>query len=447
MKREKFEIIYSVGVLIAIPILVVANTLLLVRYSQNAFNNELRRKADVVNSVISEMSKEDIKFQNFVDLESKLKSIEQIQPTIVATSIIIKQNNELKIVARSDSTPEQLSSGNKLQLNLAFERNLPIAKLIDATDRKGRPAQAWYVVSPATDEKGDVLAVVSSSLLTTDAQEAISSAYRTSFYVLIASIIVIFGLLFRHFRLIGYVQLLAKQRELNQTMGDFLSVATHELKAPTSIIKGYLSNVMDGLHGPINDDVRAQLQTSFAQTDRLNSLVQDLLNVSRIEQGRIEYTYSAVDSVKLLSIITQNYKVLAKEKGLDIIYQPAQNIPLIHADEGRLQEIFTNLIDNGVKYTATGSVTVTQIATKDSVITSIKDTGFGIGLEEKKRLFQRFYRIKNEQTEKISGTGLGLWIIKQYITSMGGTIEVESMQGAGSNFIVSMKIAQNDQKV
>ena len=263
---------------------------------------------------------------------------------------------------------------------------------------------------------------------------------------MIASIIVIFGLLFRHFRLIGYVQLLAKQRELNQTMGDFLSVATHELKAPTSIIKGYLSNVMDGLHGPINDDVRAQLQTSFAQTDRLNSLVQDLLNVSRIEQGRIEYTYSAVDSVKLLSIITENYKVLAKEKGLDIIYQPAQNIPLIHADEGRLQEIFTNLIDNGVKYTATGSVTVTQTATKDSVITSIKDTGFGIGPEEKKRLFQRFYRIKNEHTEKISGTGLGLWIIKQYITSMGGTIEVESMQGAGSNFIVSMKIAQNQQK-
>ncbi len=444
MKREKFEIIYSVGVLVAIPLLVVANTLLLVRYTQNAFNNELRRKADVVNSVISQTSIDDIKSKNYSQLESKLKSIEKDQPAIIASSVITKDNNELIVVAHSDSSPTELSSGNKLQLNLAFERNLPIAKLIDATDRSGRPAQAWYVVTPAVDQNGDVLAVVTSSLLTTDAQQAISSAYRTSFFVLVGSILLILGLLFRHFRLIGYVQLLARQRELNQTMSDFLSVATHELKAPTSIIKGYLSNVMDGLHGPISDDVNKQLQTAFAQTDRLNSLVQDLLNVSRIEQGRIEYTYTAVDSVKLLSMITDNYKVLAKEKGLEINYLPGEGVPLVHADEGRLQEIFTNLIDNAVKYTASGSVTIAQSITKDSVITSIKDTGFGINPEEKKRLFQRFYRIKNTQTQNISGTGLGLWIIKQYVTSMGGSIEVESMQGVGSNFIVTIRIANKE---
>ena len=114
MKREKFEIIYSVGVLVAIPLLVVTNTLLLVRYTQNAFNNELRRKADVVNSVISQTSIDDIKSKNYTQLESKLKSIEKDQPAIIASSVITKDNNELIVVAHSDSSPTELSSGNNV---------------------------------------------------------------------------------------------------------------------------------------------------------------------------------------------------------------------------------------------------------------------------------------------------------------------------------------------
>ena len=139
-------------------------------------------------------------------------------------------------------------------------------------------------------------------------------------------------------------------------------------------------------------------------------------------------------------MIIENYQPIAKEKNLQIIYEPTNNIPLVRADEGRVQEIFTNIIDNAIKYTSQGSVTITQQQEKGFIIINFRDTGFGISPVAKDRLFQRFYRVKTSQTEGISGTGLGLWIIKQYIEAMNGLIDVETMEGVGSNFIIKLQI-------
>ena len=184
----------------------------------------------------------------------------------------------------------------------------------------------------------------------------------------------------------------------------------------------------------------------MAQTERLNDLVKDLLNVSRVDQGRVQYNLSVVDTTKVIGIITENYTPIAAEKGLQLNFQTNIIVPPVYADDGRVQEVFTNLIDNAIKYTARGTVTITQQVNQSMVVTSIRDTGFGISTAAKQRLFQRFYRVQTPDTASISGTGLGLWIIKQYIEAMGGTIEVESMEGVGSNFVVSLPIATSHQK-
>lgn len=440
MKRDKLEIAYSVGVIIAIPLLLALNTVLLVRSTRSAFNSELRRKADLVNAVIAESSVGEIKENDTAALDAKLQQLEASQPAIRQTAVITDIDGELTIIASgTELTERQLNPSSELQAQIAFERRQPVAKLVNISN-DGQAAQAWNVVTPVIADD-EVIAVISSSIVTSDAEEAIDKAFTASFVVMIASILVILALLFRHFRLVGYIQLLAKQRELNQTMSDFLSVATHELKAPTSIIKGYLSNVLDGTFGPVNDKVTEQLETAIAQTERLNSLVQDLLNVSRIEQGRIEYKAEPVDVKSTLQLITTTYQPIAAKKGLELHAQLADEPMIITADSGRIQEICTNLVDNAVKYTAAGSVTVTAQVTAGKVVISIRDTGFGMSPEARKRLFQRFYRIKTEQTKDISGTGLGLWIIKKYIEAMKGTIEVESLEGAGSNFIVTFPLA------
>lgn len=439
MNRSKLEVFYSIGIILAIPILLAINTILLVSSTRSTFDIELSRKSDLVNSVIAQQSIADVQDKQYDRLSVSLEEIETAQPAIRQLQVITKDETGIRRVAQGVDRLDEINPSVQTQVNIVYERKQPVARFINFNDN-GVNSQAWNVATPILDSEDTVLGVVVSSILTNDAEELIDSAYTKSFIVMVVSIIVIVILLFRHFRLVGYVQLLAKQRELNQTMSDFLSVATHELKSPTTVIKGNMENLCDGLYGPVDDKIKDQLGVVISQTDRMNSLVQDLLNVSRIEQGRIEYTITDVDSARVLQSIVDVYKGPAQNKGLELRYEPVENIPIVRVDEGRLQEIFTNLIDNAIKYTETGSVTVSQKVVNNKVVTSVKDTGFGMSPEASKRLFQRFYRIKTDKTRTISGTGLGLWIIKKYIESMGGTIEVESLEGSGSNFIVSFPV-------
>jgi signal transduction histidine kinase len=442
MKREKREIAYSIGILIAIPAIVITNTIILTRSTSEAFDTELQRKADLVNSVIAESSLPLIQNKQYKALQSSIDALESSQPSLKQSYVIVKDGDVLKVVAHSSSTSEKLDQTAIINAEFALNLMQPSAHFINTYDSNNNPAQAWNVMTPVIDQSSKkAVAVVSTTLLTVDAQEAIDSAYRLSFIILLISIVLIIVLLFRHFMMVNYIVLLAKQRELNQTMNDFLSVATHELKAPTTIIKGYLSNVVEGDFGAITPEIKEQIEIALSQTDRLNALVQDLLNVSRVEQGSIQYNLTVVNTEKVLGMIVENYRPIAAEKGLQLIYEPTGNLPFVKADEGRVQEIFTNLVDNAIKYTATGSVTVTQQLNKGKLVTNFRDTGFGISPAAKERLFQRFYRIKTTQTEGISGTGLGLWIIKQYVEAMKGKIDVESMEGVGSNFIVELQVA------
>lgn len=435
---------YSVAIIISIPLLLIANTVFLTSSTRNAFNTEIRRKADLVNSVIANTARDYIAAGDYDGLRTNLQDLENEQPAVVGVSVIERKDGGY-VSSVMTTAAEQLSGeasalgiDANAQATLVFEGKWPIAKLLNVQYDNGRQDQAWSVMTPVYDSEGRVIAAVSSNMLVADAREAIDKTFNISLLILMVSIIVIVAMLFRHFRMVGYVQLLAKQRELNQTMSDFLSVATHELKAPTTIIKGYLANVMDGTYGPVDNKIQEQLQTAYAQTDRLKDLVNDLLNVSRIEQGRISYTMTSVDTSAILRMISANYEKIAQEKGLSLKFEIPEVVPSVNGDQGRLQEIFTNLIDNAIKYTGKGSVTIGQRVQGGFVVTNVHDTGFGMSPEARKRLFQRFYRIKTKDTEGISGTGLGLWIIKQYVEAMGGTIEVESIEGVGSNFIVSM---------
>lgn len=417
----------------------VANTLFISQGIRNTYNTELRRKADGLNAVIAESMREVIVEGDTQAITAKITALKSERPELARLMISEIKNGELVVLAKTDDNPEKLSSSTEFQQKIAYDKKASIAKLTTINTNTGSQ-QAWEVSTPLlSQDDRTTIAVVSSSVLTTDSDELIANVLQTSLFVLAGTIIIIVVLLLRHVRLLSYGQLLAKQKEINQTMGDFLSVATHELKAPMSIIKGYISNVVEDTQPPLNESAKEQLGIALAQTDRLNGLVQDLLNVSRIEQGRVSYNLQPVVIDEVLSPIVKNYQVMANEKNIDISYEPNTAL-VVYADAGRVQEIFTNLIDNAIKYSLKGSVAITQRADSKHVVIAVRDTGIGIGPEERKRLFQRFYRIKNDETKDISGTGLGLWIIKQYVEAMSGTIEVDSMTGSGSEFTVSLPI-------
>ncbi len=439
MNRSKLDIVYSVAVLVIVPALLAFNTILLTTNVRSDYDTELQSRAELSNSVLASALQQSIIDSDTESLDSAISRISATQNELKNIAVITKSTDGYQTIS-TVSEDYEISNSDALQYDIVYSRAWPVAKNTAATTDSGRSTRAWNVASPVI-VNDQVVAVVTSDLLTADVDEKVDATLQRSVLIMIASAIAVMVLLFNHFRFIGYANLLRKQQELNQTMSDFLSVATHELKAPMSIIKGYISNVMDGDFGEVSPDVKKQLDVAVNQTDRLNSLVQDLLNVSRIEQGRIKFDIQEVDVSEIIRTITSQYKQAAADKGIELVYQ--QEAPVVMSvDAGRAQEIFTNLIDNAVKYSREGTIQIHHETKGSNIITSVRDNGIGMTHEERKRLFQRFYRVKNEHTQDIEGTGLGLWIIKQYIEKMGGSIAVDSLVGSGTEFRVTLKSAQ-----
>lgn len=437
MNKENREIIYSVAILVLIPLLFVFNTIFLTNNVRSDFKRQAGSSADLINDILAQSIKTQIDTPE--NIKPLLVSITDDHPEMNQINVYQPTTDGYVLLASTNDSEQKPDSNVNLQLDIVKSRKRSVSILTEATTNSGKDTRAWEVATPVTDQNDDVVAIVSSSLLTADSDELIDATFQKEYFVLIASIIVVIALLFRHFRLVGYADLLKKQKEVNQTMTDFLSVATHELKAPMTVIKGYVSTVIDGDYGAIADKIQEPLRMVMEQTERLNSMVLDLLNVSRIEQGRISFDMQQVDVSKTVDLLVEQYTKIAQEKGLTIVYEKPEQPVMLFADAGRVQEIITNLVDNAVKYSQKGTVIVRHEFKGNMVATKVRDTGIGMSSEERSRLFQRFYRVKNEQTKTISGTGLGLWIIKQYIEKMGGSIEVDSLPGEGSEFTVWLK--------
>jgi signal transduction histidine kinase len=439
MNKAKREIIYSVAVLLIIPALLAFNTILLATSIRKDYDKELQSRAELSNSVLAETLNQTITTEQPEVIQEKINSINDAQNELRNITIVTKTGENYTILATTSEDAE-ISNSDKLQYDIVYARKWPVAKNIAAFTDGGDSTRAWNVASPVIDDNKKVIGIVASDLLTVDVDERFDATLNRSLWIMLASAVAVVVLLFNHFRFIGYASLLRKQQELNQTMSDFLSVATHELKAPMTIIKGYISNVTDGDFGNIPQEAKEQLDVAVAQTDRLNELVQDLLNVSRIEQGRITFDIKSINLRDVITPLVNSYQKIAKEKDITIIYEQTDAV-WAAVDSGRAQEIFTNLIDNAVKYSKSGTVTIKHEIDSRFVLTSVRDSGIGMSAEERSRLFQRFYRVKNDHTKNIQGTGLGLWIIKQYIEKMGGTISVDSLVGSGTEFRVALRKA------
>lgn len=227
--------------------------------------------------------------------------------------------------------------------------------------------------------------------------------------------------------------------EVEQMKQELISIATHELRTPITGIKGYLDMILAGDAGEIPAEAKEMLEEITKINQRLADLVDDLLNVGRIEQGRIEMRPIPMDIVKLIEEVIKELQIQAKEKNLELRFEKHE-MEKVKADPERTRQILINLVGNAIKYTEHGSVTVALGKNEHEVIVAVEDTGMGISREGQKNLFEKFYRVKTDKTRQITGTGLGLWITKQLVEKQGGKIWVESAEGKGSTFHFSLPI-------
>lgn len=433
--RQRREFAYSLLLIILIPASIIGSTLWLTSQVKANYDLELRRKANLANevfgvSVANALAANPTKQAGGV-LDQLIAQTLPHAPEINRLIVSVPQGGGFQIIASSESGRAG-QNDDTIQTKLAAAHAQPLASLVARGEAGTRE---WMVATPVIDKSGRLIAITTMNVSLAAADALMSETLRTSNIILAVILIVTILLLLNHFRLVQYAELFRKQKELDQMKDDFISIATHELKAPMSVIKGYISMALE--EKPAKT-VTEMLTTAFEQTNRLGRLVNDLLDVSRIEQGKTKYQLSAVDLGGVIKPLITVYGVKAQEKNLKLEYQPPEGLPAATADVDRVSEIFTNLIDNAIKYSKTGTVTVSHQVTEKTIATTISDTGIGMTPDEQSKLFQRFYRARNADTAEISGTGLGLWIIRQYAEKMGGSITVESQQGQGSQFTVTL---------
>jgi signal transduction histidine kinase len=237
-------------------------------------------------------------------------------------------------------------------------------------------------------------------------------------------------------------------KELEKLKDEFVFIAAHELRTPVSAMKGYLTLILEGATGPVSDQTRVFIEKVLSSNERLIQLVNDLLEVARSQAGRLTIKVAPVDIMPAIISTLDDLKSLADEKSVTLSYVPIAPVsggaaPLVLADADRVKEVIINLVGNAIKYMGgAGSVTITQEVVSVMLVTHITDTGLGISKEAQQQLFEKFYRVQTDRTRDITGTGLGLFIVKEMIEKMNGTLAVTSEEGKGSTFSFGLQIAE-----
>jgi signal transduction histidine kinase len=233
-------------------------------------------------------------------------------------------------------------------------------------------------------------------------------------------------------------------RRLDELKSAFVSVAAHELRTPLAPIRGYVEVLLDEDVGRLNDDQRAYLETVERSTRRLLTLTGNLLDVTRIEAGRVELVLQPTDLSALVKAIAVEYGRQLEGRAQQFTLLIPSDLPPALCDEARAAQIIGNLLSNASKYTPQGGQIVVTVrpAEEDGFIeVSVADNGVGIPVEDQPKLFDRFFRARSAVLTRASGAGLGLYIVRSLIELHGGRIWFESELGKGSTFYVTFPIA------
>jgi PAS domain S-box-containing protein len=230
-----------------------------------------------------------------------------------------------------------------------------------------------------------------------------------------------------------------RERELDRMKDEFVSLVSHELRTPLTSIKGYVDLLIDGDAGEVTEEQKEFLQIVKNNSDRLVLLVNDLLDVSRIEAGRINLRVQPVDLAGCIDEVATSLRPLMEQKRQSLKLEVPADLPQVRADRDRVVQIMTNLLSNAHKYTLEGgAVTVRAQVSEGEVQVEVGDTGVGLTADERDKLFTKFFRAQNPATQNVSGTGLGLNIVKSLVESQGGRIWVTSEPMKGSTFIFTI---------
>jgi signal transduction histidine kinase len=227
----------------------------------------------------------------------------------------------------------------------------------------------------------------------------------------------------------------AQLQRLDEAKDEFVSMASHQLRTPLTSVKGYISMVLEGDVGRITAPQRQLLDEAFTSSERMVHLINDFLNVSRLQTGKFIIDLKPIDLAKIAAQEVESLKTTAKAHDLKLRFRPPSYFPVLYLDEGKIRQVLMNFIDNAIYYSREGSVITIELAIiEGDAVLKVSDTGIGVPEDEKAHLFSKFFRASNARKQRPDGTGVGLFLAKKVIIAHGGTMVFESVEGEGSTF-------------
>lgn len=447
--RKNPAILSSLILLVLIPLALYLNTRLAIQSFQKALDRSVTSTAFIAERIFDAFSTEMISSPQ--NLQQKIEEIFEKSPEdIIQIKVEVLKQDKFETIAsypQENKTNEFQSPETKAYFEtmrkLAWERQ---EKEIGFSSFGMNGETFRNVIRTLYSQSGEKTGIVEMTMSLKEIDGYVNNTLRQLYIILIIAIALTVLLIINHTKLFGYSVLYKKIQELDKMKDDFISMTAHELRTPIAAIRGYAEILKEKIGQSIKPEESEHLSRVIISANRLSNLIDDILDVSRIEQGRLPIEMQKISPIKIINEVIDELKVKADEKNLQLLFAQNQieEQYLISADPQRLKQILVNLIGNSIKYTKKGKIEIETIANdiKEKYSISIKDTGVGISAEAQKRLFEKFYKIVTKETSGIMGSGLGLWITKALTEKMNGQIFIESMEGIGSKFTLVFPLAK-----
>lgn len=227
----------------------------------------------------------------------------------------------------------------------------------------------------------------------------------------------------------------AQLQRLDEAKDEFVSMASHQLRTPLTSVKGYIDMVLEGDAGKISDMQKHLLGEAFTSSERMVHLINDFLNVSRLQTGKFMIDRRQVDLAAIVRQEVDGLRTTAGQRQLTLTYDEPSSFPLLYLDEGKMRQVVMNFIDNAIYYSQENTTITVDLRADNNVLTlTVKDTGIGVPQDEQAQLFTKFYRASNARKQRPDGTGVGLYLAKKVIVAHGGSMVFSSTPGKGSIF-------------
>ena len=364
-------------------------------------------------------------------IDSEIDTLAQLNPDISKFRVVQFSNGQaIPIAALDDSVigvPEEVitpyqNAAVRLDESIIFEFYVDNTRMWQSFRALSAPDNTLYFIFTET------------SLQSVDTllQEKRQSAYLTLVFIYIFVLVIAYW----HIRVTDYRYLYKKAEEAIKTKDLFTNMIAHELRAPLTAIRGYASMIQESKQADTEAKKHATRISDSAE--RLLAIVNDLLDVARIQSGKLTVTKNEANISEVVSAVTDELQSLANEKDIKLTKVGTEKAYFATVDIKRLHQALTNLVSNALKYTKEGAIEISLDENYDQLELRVKDTGMGISAEDQKKLFAPFFRVQNDDVSQITGTGLGMWITKQLIELMGASIGVESIKGVGTHIVVKL---------